>query len=145
MSNALKQRVADYLKRKPYGTLATVSPDGRPVTHAMGFVSQGTTISFATSRDTRKFQNIQSNPQVAFSAEDATENWLQIKGVQIQGTVCVVEESQKGSVGALFIAKYPQMANLPPDPRFVFLKMTPSEAYFLDYSKGFGHREHVTF
>ena len=93
----------------------------------------------------RKFLSIETNPNVAFSAEEATENWMQIKGVQVQGKASVVEEKDKGNVGALFIAKYPQMANMPPDPNFVFLKVTLTEAYLLDYTKGFGHRDHVTF
>ena len=145
MSEALKKEIADFLEKAPYCTLGTVSADGRPATHAMGFVSQGTTVYFATSRKSRKFLSIETNPNVAFSAEEATENWMQIKGVQVQGKASVVEEKDKGNVGALFIAKYPQMANMPPDPNFVFLKVTLTEAYLLDYTKGFGHRDHVTF
>ena len=111
----------------------------------MGFASQGTTLYFATNRKTRKFANIEANPKVAFSAEDTDANWLAIKGVQMTGTAELLDEKEKGSIGALFIAKYPQMAMMPPDPNMAFLRVTPDDAYMLDYSKGFGHRDHVTF
>ena len=145
MSDAVKEQIAGFLKTAKYGTLATVSADGKPVTHAMGFAAQGTTLYFGTSRKTRKFANIEANPNVAFSAEEVTENWLALKGVQLEGTAQVASEAEKGNAIALMMAKYPMLANMPADPDMVFLKMTIVEGYMLDYTKGFGHRDHVEF
>jgi hypothetical protein len=49
-------------------------------------------------------------------------------------------------VGALFTAKFPQLAALPVpvDPAsIIVLKITPCVISVLDYSKGFGHTELV--
>ena len=145
MSDPVKDAIVDFLKTARYGTLATVSPEGKPVTHAMAFASKGSTLYFATSRKTRKFVNIEANPNVAFSAEEVPENMRQITGVQVQGVAQMLNDVEKGNALALLIAKYPIMAVMPADPDMVFIKVTVSDGYMLDYTKGFGHRDHTEF
>ncbi len=48
-----KERIAEYLKSHPYLNLATVSPEGKPMVHSMGFVSAGPVVYFGTGKDTR--------------------------------------------------------------------------------------------
>ncbi len=145
MSDAAKNEILEFLKTAQHGTLGTVDADGKPQTHAMAFVNQGSTLYFATSTKTRKFQNIQDNPNVAFSSETNADNPMTVMGVQLQGTASIVDDAHKGTAGALIIAKYPFMANMPADAGMAFIKVELTEGYMIDYSKGFGHRDHVTF
>jgi len=41
--------------------------------------------------------------------------------------------------------KFPQFANMDPNPNVVLFQVKSSKGFFINYSKGFGHRDEVTF
>lgn len=86
------------------------------------------------------------NPHVAYTVDDDNVRVMEITGIQMQGRASLVtDEKEIGKVLRLMSEKYPFMADLPPNPDIIFFKVEPVEAYYLDYSRGFNHRDFVTY
>ena len=141
-----KEQISNYLTTHRKMTLATVSQEGSPMGHTVEYVSKGTVVFFATQKATRKVRNIMHNHKVAYTVDEDYDDWMAIQGVQMQGTASIVEdEDEAGDVFAMYVKKFPFVANFPPNPNLIFIKVVPQSAFFLDYKKGFTHRDAVTF
>lgn len=142
----IKSRISDYLTRHRKMTLATVTLDGRPIAHTVEYASDGATVYFGTLRSTRKAQNIMKNGYVSYTVDEDYDDWRQIQGVQIEGRASILTE-QKDIKQAmdLLIRKFPALADFPPDPDMILVKIEPVAGFFLDYRKGFAHRDEVGF
>ena len=44
---------------------------------------------------------------------------------------------------ALYLEKFPFVADFPPNPELVFIEVAPVGGFFLDYRKGFTHRGEI--
>jgi len=146
MSEESKQKISDYLKSHNKMTLATVAPDGRPQAHTVEYAPEGATVYFCTMRTTRKAMNIAKNPNVAYSVDEDYEDWMKIQGVQMEGRAKVLSDPQETQHAIdVYLKKFPQVASFPPNPDMVFVKIEPVAGFFLDYVKGFAHRDGVKF
>ena len=145
MSNdEVTKKISDYLAAHPYMTLATVSDDGSPVAHTLGYASEGTTVYFMTDKNTRKAKNISTNPSVAYTVDKDYTDLGKIQGVQMKGTAePVTDGAVIGKVMGIMTEKFPQLKEMPENPDYVFFKIAPKEAYFIDNTVSFGHREHI--
>lgn len=144
--NEIKRLIADYLTKHNTLTLATVKADNKPLAHTVEYVSEGSIVYFATMRSTRKAQDILRNPHVAYTVDEDYKSWLTIKGVQMEGVATVLSKKEEIEYAAsLYLAKYPFVANFPANPAMVFVKITPTAGGFLDYTKGFTHKDSVDF
>jgi pyridoxamine 5'-phosphate oxidase family protein len=80
-----------YVQSQPLGRLATVDADGAPQNNPVGvFLEQETgeiVIGGAAMGATRKFRNVQANPQVALVIDDlvSRDPWT-VWGLEIRGT-----------------------------------------------------------
>ena len=85
-----------YLRTQYLGRLATVRPDGSPQNSPVGFrVDDEGRILIGGSRmgRSRKFQNVRTNPAVAFVVDDlaSTDPWRP-RMVEIRGTAEALED-----------------------------------------------------
>jgi general stress protein 26 len=146
MAEEIKQHMADYLAEHRYMALATVGSTGKPMVHTVGYTSEGTTVYCATFKQSRKIHNILQNSSVAFVVDEDYDDLGSIKGIQMQGEASVLADpGEIQRVVGLIMMKFPQFANMGPNPDVVFFQVKPSKGFFIDYSKGFGHRDEVTF
>ena len=147
MSNdEIRQKITSYLKSHNIMTLATVTPEGQPVAHTVTYVNDSTTVYFGTNRQTRKAQNIMKNPSVSFTVDEDYADWAMIQGVQMIGNASILtEQTELEKAGKLYLEKFPAAANLPQNPDKIMIKIKPVSGYFLDYTKGFTHRDEVRF
>lgn len=146
MTEDLKQKICEYLATHYYLNLATVSPEGTPMAHTMAYVSEDATVYLATNRNSRKIRNILHNPAVAFTVDEDDPDWFDMQGLQVEGRASIVEdEGEMREVGEIMTGKFPVLADLPPDPDTVLIKIVPEVVYYLDYSVELGYREMVTF
>ncbi len=146
MTEELKDKISEYLANHYYLNLATISPQGRPMAHTMAYVSENEMVYLATNKNTRKVQNIMQNPHVAFTVDEDDPDWFDMQALQVEGRASIVsDEKELREVGEILAAKFPVIADLPPDPDTVMIKIEPEVIYYLDYSIEFGHRVSVNF
>ena len=146
MENDIKKSVAEYLTSHRYLALATTDPDGRPVVHNMGYANEGATIYLATFKGTRKVGNIERNPNVALAVSEDYDDWGKIQGVQIQGKASFLETKEDiDRAVSCIVRNFPHFANMDPNPDIIFLKIEPVEGFFIDYTKGFAHKDKVMY
>lgn len=146
MKEELKQKISEYLATHYYLNLATVSPEGRPIAHTMAYVSEDTTVYLATNKSTRKVRNIMYNPAVAYTVDEDDPDWFDMQALQVEGWASIVEEEEEmRRIGEIMVGKFPVIADMPPDPDTILIKIVPDIAYYLDYSVEFGYRDRATF
>lgn len=142
----IKQSIINYLNGHHKMTLATCSLKSQPAAATVEYVTNGEIIYFGTNKNTNKVQNIQQNPTVAYAVDEDYDDWHAIQGVQIMGTASVVTDEQEAQkIGAIFGQKFPQMSDIPVTEDSIFVKIEPKRGHFIDYSKGFAHRDTVDF
>ncbi len=146
MSDELKARIREYLDERMYINLGTVSADGTPLVHTVGFVTDGDAVCFVTDNRTRKAANIEGNPAVAFTSDKDEPEIPKIKGVQMTGSAAKVTDAESVQrVMGMLVGKYPIMAEMPPNENYVVFRIEFKEGMFIDNSKGFGHRENASY
>jgi len=142
----VKNKISDFLASHPYLNLATVSPDGTPLVHTVGYASEGTTVYFVTDKNTRKAKNISNNPAVAYTVDEDYKDLAKIQGVQMKGRAeFVTDKTIVEKIFAIMNKKYSYMKDMPENPDYIFFKIKPVEADFIDNTVKFGHRDHVNF
>jgi pyridoxamine 5'-phosphate oxidase family protein len=94
----------EYLRSQRLGRLATIAPDGGPQNNPVGFKvdEEAGTIDIGgwNLGASRKFHNIETNPEVAFVVDDlASVNPWKARGVQIRGTAEALSNQASGDSG----------------------------------------------
>ena len=80
----------DYLRSQRLGRLATVDRDGRPQNSPVGYFVDGpgrrVLIGGRALAATRKFRNVQANPEVALVIDDIAsfDPWV-VRGIELRG------------------------------------------------------------
>jgi pyridoxamine 5'-phosphate oxidase family protein len=85
-----------YLDGQRIGRLVTVDRNGRPQVRPVGFTATRSVIEIGGHEltKTRKFRNIEANPEVAFIVDDlvSRDPW-QVRGIEVRGTADAVAGS----------------------------------------------------
>ena len=145
-NDAVIKKMSEYLKSHNTMTLATVAADGKPLAHTVEYASDGTTVYFVTNRLTRKARNIAANPHVAFTVDEDYLDWSKIQGIQMEAVATMLaDKAELEKAAGIYVGKFPIVKTFPPNPDWVFVKLAPSAGFFLDYTKGFTHRDKVEF
>ncbi len=146
MSDDVKQKVSDFLSSHAYINLATVGPDSTPLAHTVGYASDGATVYFMTDKNTRKAKNIAGNPSVAYTVDEDHTELGRIQGVQMTGKASLLTDGPViEKVMGIMAGKFPGLDKMPQNPDYVFFKIEPMEAQFIDNTLGFGHRDVVNY
>ena len=145
----IKQKIIDYLSSHMKVTLATVTPEGKPLAHTVVYVNEAATVYFRSRDSRRKYQNILKNPSIAYTVDEYPgDDWRQLHGVQMEGTAKVVTaQTDIEHIHDLFVKKYPFVEDFIPRtrPGLTIIKIEPREGFWLDYRIEWGHRDNVTF
>lgn len=145
--NDARQNALDYLNSHHVLTLATHGPEGLWAA-AVFYASDGFRLYFLSAGHTRHAQNIAASPQVAATIQEDYADWSAIKGIQLEGTVRLLEGREREVAIALYAKKYSFLTQ----PVSVIEKalagvnwycLTPSRLYFVDNGRGFGHRDEI--
>ena len=158
----LKAFILRLLNEHRVMTIATNRTDGWPQATMVGYVNDGFMLYCFVARNAQKYANILRDPRVSIAiGNDATQP-LEIKGLSLAGMASEVNDpGEFEHVAALRLKRYPELAAVPPpvvrtgtlqriaaqpvSPGVVLLRIAPEIISVLDYSKGFGHSELVTF
>jgi len=143
-------------------TIATNRSDGWPQATIVGYVNDGFLLYCFIARNAQKFANITRDARVSMTIGSDSPNPLEIKGLSLAGLASVVtDRSEFDHVCKLRLKRYPEYASLSvanlhedamqrlvPQPHqqgVVLLPIAPEIISVLDYSKGFGYSDLITF
>ena len=154
MPEDLKQQILDYMEAHNTMTLATCSADV-PWAATVFYASDELRLYFFSAPDSRHCQNLAGNARVAVTIQDDYHDWRQIKGIQLEGAVTLVDGVlEKAKAMAVYARKYPQVIKLFLDPgsgvfykaflKVKFYCVIPQKVFFIDNEQGLGKRQELT-
>lgn len=143
----VKAEALTYLANHQVMTLATTGPAGLWAA-AVFYVNEGFTLYFLSAGHTRHAQNLTANPRTAVTIQEDYTDWQTIQGIQLEGEVAQLSGAARQAAIDLYQAKYPFLAAAPAPVRQALQKvgwyrLQPDRFYFIDNSKGFGHRDEI--
>ncbi len=150
MRMALPRPVADYLAAHHVMTLATQGAEG-PWAAAVFYASDGCSLVFLSAPGSRHCRNLAQDARCAATIQEDYCDWAQIKGIQLQGRVRELEGEEEIRAQQLYAEKFPvvgPLANVPQAlvkalARVRWFRLVPERVYFIDNSRGFGHRDEI--
>jgi uncharacterized protein YhbP (UPF0306 family) len=153
MAEELKRQILQYLESHNTMTLATCA-DEVPWAATVFYASDDLSLYFFSAPDSRHCQNLAVNARVAVTIQEDYKDWRQIKGVQLEGEVTLVDSViEKAKALAVYARKYPDIIKLFTDPssgafykaflKVKFYRITPEHAFFIDNAQGFGKRREL--
>jgi hypothetical protein len=150
MKDGPLKRVQSYLRNHHVATLATCGHEG-PWGAAVFYVNQGSTLFFLSSPKSRHCLNLVQNPHVAVTIQEDCSDWLEIKGVQIEGRVTEISGEEEDLARKLYGEKFPVVGMLAQAPAAIvkalakvrWYKIVPQRLFFIDNSLGLGNREEI--
>ena len=157
-----KELILQLLNGHRVMALATNRPDGWPQVTLVGYINDGFLLYCFVARNSQKHANILLDPRVSIAIGSDAPRPLDIEGLSLAGKASVVtNQGELADVGRLRLRRYPEYAVPPPAvsregaasrvaPRpssegVVLLRIVPEVFSLLDYSRGFGHSDLVTF
>jgi PPOX class probable F420-dependent enzyme len=122
--------------------VATVSADGVPHVSPLWFVWDGTSLWLYSITRSRRWSELRRDPRVAVVV-DAGEDYGELRGVELSGTVEVVGEvprtgeplAELTEVERLFARKNFGIDDMPHDGRHAWLRLTPDAITSWDFRK----------
>jgi uncharacterized protein YhbP (UPF0306 family) len=102
---------------------------------------------FLSAGHSRHARNLAAHSQAAATIQEDYHDWPSIQGIQLEGEVVLLEGEARATAVALYLQKYPFIAD---DPtleaafaRVNWYRLRPTRLYFIDNSRGFGHRDQI--
>ena len=116
MADELKRQILDYLRSHNTMTLATCAGDA-PWAATVFLASDDLQLYFFSAPDSRHCQNLAANSRVAVTIQEDYKDWREIKGIQLEGQVALVDGVlEKAKAMAVYARKYPDVIKLFTDP-----------------------------
>jgi uncharacterized protein YhbP (UPF0306 family) len=139
-----RQQALHYLQTHQVMTLATVGPAGVWAT-AVFYACLNFNLFFLSADHTRHVQNFYYQEKIAATIQEDYRDWPAIKGIQLEGIVKKLQGAEQLKAIAQYTKKFPFLENANPQIAAALAKvnwyqLTPAHLYFIDNSKGFGHR-----
>lgn len=116
----LARHLREMLSTQLFAVLSTVK-DSQPYASLVGFAASGdlSNIFFATSRATRKFGNLEGNPQAAMLIDNRTNQVADLRQAAAATALGIVEEldlRRDDEFKELYLAKQPQLVDFLSSP-----------------------------
>jgi uncharacterized protein YhbP (UPF0306 family) len=139
-----------YLEKHNVATLAT-SDGVYPWAAAVFYVNDDHALYFLSTPTSRHCGNLTRNPQVAVTIQEDYSDWLDIKGVQIEGVAVEISGDEEQRARTLYGRKFPVIGLIAQAPAAIvkalakvrWYKIVPQKMYFIDNSQGLGSREEI--
>jgi uncharacterized protein YhbP (UPF0306 family) len=139
------RRALAYLQSHHVMTLATAGPDG-PWAAAVFYASRGFELIFLSAGHTRHAGHLAAQGRAAAAIHEEYREWSAIQGIQLEGGVRRLEGQEREEAAALYRRKFPLLddpALAPALARVEWYLLVPEGLYFVDNSRGFGHRDEI--
>ncbi len=147
MNEVVRPLALAYLQTHHVITLATQGDDGVWAA-AVFYVNDDFTLYFLSAGHTRHARNMLAQPHVAAAIQEDYADWPAIRGIQLEGDVRVLGGEARDTAVSLYHRKYPFLNQTNPQieaalTQVNWYQLTPTRLYFIDNSKGLGHRDEV--
>jgi len=150
MSDSLAKTALNYVKDKHVMTLATYGSEGLWAA-AVFFVNDGFDFYFLSSPATRHGKNMADSVRVSATIQLDYDNWQDIKGVQMEGEIELLEGLDKSAAISRYAKKFPVIQTALKSPTTIgkamkavsWYRLRPQRLFFIDNAKGFGHRDEI--
>lgn len=154
MSDAARKKAREFLDTIGTLTLGTCS-ENTPWAATVFFAADSKfNIYFVSDHRTQHGRDMTVNQKVAATINPDVDNWHDVAGLQVRGTISIVEGVERGKALAVYFKKFPQIDALFQKPKgdheetiatrlkaANFYKITPEMIRVIDNEQGFGHRE----
>ncbi len=148
MRAPLPPEVAAYLAAHHVMTLATTGRDG-PWAAAVFYAWQDGSLIFLSAPGSRHALNLEADPRCAATIHDDTGDWKAVKGIQLEGRVARLAGDEAAAAHRCYAERFPIVSPLAKIPSAIvealakirWYRLLPTRMYFIDNSKGFGHRD----
>lgn len=133
----------DFLATERTARVATASPDGRPHVSPLWYAWDGQAMWLYSLTRSQRWTDLQRNPRCSVVV-DAGTDYLELRGVELAGTVEVVGEVPRLGAPApaaleraelLFAERYHGGGPLALDGRHAWLRLRPEREYTWDFRK----------
>jgi PPOX class probable F420-dependent enzyme len=105
----LTKKLSKLIARERVCRVATAAADGKPHVVPVCHVMNGGKIYFGSDKNARKVANLRENPRISLTIDLYSEDWSQLRGVMVMGTVNLIERGSRfKQARARLYAKYPQ-------------------------------------
>ena len=150
----LREELLGYLKAHNVMTIASCH-ENIPWAAAVFYASDGFDLYFLSNPKSRHGSNMSANRQVSAAIHEDYRNWREIRGIQLEGRAeRLTSLKQQGQFWKVYESKFPFVKEFfqPSSVRSMLsakvtgirlYRIVPSEVYYIDNSKGFGHRERL--
>jgi uncharacterized protein YhbP (UPF0306 family) len=147
MEQSPRQLALNYLAGHQVMTLATYGSEGVWAA-AVFYASVEFDLYFLSAGHTRHAQNLAAEQRTAATIQEDYEDWPAIQGIQLEGDVRLLAGEERESAIDLYAAKYPFIAQADAQiqnalTRVNWYTLRPDKFYFIDNSKGLGHRDEI--
>ena len=142
-----KELVGAFLKSHGTLTLSTADEDGAPQSAPLFYLAdEQLRLYWLSSASSRHSRNLKQRPGVAVSVYSATEDWKDIRGVQMRGAVAVVaSRSERREIIESYCARFRLDAQMNTAiARSRLYRFQPEWIRYLDNSKRFGYKFELT-
>jgi uncharacterized protein YhbP (UPF0306 family) len=100
---------------------------------------------------TRHSRNLAQDARCAATIQEDCREWSQIKGIQLEGRVVELRSEEEKRAQRLYGEKSPVIGAAADAPSAIvkalakvrWFRLIPSRVFFIDNSKGFGHRDEI--
>ncbi len=136
-----------YLAAHHVMTLATHDGDDLWAA-AVFYVNEGFDLFFLSAPHTRHARHLAASGRAAATIQEDYHDWTAIKGVQLEGAVHALAGEAQARAIHRYQARFPFLRAAPAAiqaalGRVTWYRLAPTRVYFVDNSRGFGHRDQV--
>lgn len=152
MRDGLRKEIVQYIESHHVMTLATTA-QALPWAAAVFYANRGLTLFFVSDPQSRHCMNLRECLTASAAIHENNEDWREIRGVQLEGTVEAVPPEDLAPALGVYLARFPFAKEfVTPEGLFSvagrtlnarFYRLSPSRLLLLDNLKGFGHREEL--
>lgn len=146
MSADVLAQALDYVAAHHVMTLATLGDDGVWAA-AVFYAHDDFDLYFLSSSGSRHGRHMLERPRVAATIHENYDGWRAIRGIQLEGDVALLQGADRETAIARYKARFPFVATagelVEAFSRISWFRLRPVRLFFLDNSKGFGHRDEV--
>lgn len=150
MQGAVCEQALLYLQGHRVVTLATEA-QGNLWAAAVFYVSDGFKLYFLSAPTSRHCLNLAGNPRVAATVQEHYADWMEIKGLQLEGVASQLSGDEELLARKLYGEKFPFVGESAQTPAAIvkamakvrWYQVVPQRLYFIDNAAGFGQRSEV--